>query len=94
MPRSSPPSAPADITEAPADAGASPSPAAHRYTAPYAVTYVHIPLTCREGDVWAWPDGDAPDDGRWEPTGLPVNTRPDNEPKPEPEGAADHVEEG
>lgn len=92
MPRSSPPPKPDETTPAPADAGASSFPAAHRYTAPYPSTYPDVPLTCREGDVWAWPDGEAPADGRWEPTDLAVNTRPDNEPLPD--APADHAKEG
>lgn len=82
MPRTSPPAA----DQAPAEPQLT-APATHRYCAPYTSTYPQIPLTCREGDVWAWPDGQAPADGRWEPTDLPVNTRPDNEP-------AEPVEEG
>ena len=92
MPRTTPPPESADLPPAPADA-VEPAPAgAHRYTAPYASTYPHIPLTCREGDVWAWPDGIAPPDGRWEPTDLPVNTRPDNELLPD--APADTAKEG
>jgi hypothetical protein len=93
MPRTTPPPEPTETSEAPADAGALSAPAAHIYTAPYPVTYPHIPLTCREGDVWAWPDGIAPADGRWAVTDLPVNTHPDNEPRPAI-SPADTVEEG
>jgi hypothetical protein len=93
MPRNTPPPETTEVPEAPADTGASPSPGAHVYIAPYPVTYPHIPLTCRPGDVWAWPDATPPADGRWEPTDLPVNTSPDNEPRPVA-APADTVEEG
>lgn len=54
-----------------------------RYVGTRTLTYPHVPITVRPGDVVDLPDPD-PDDGLFEATTAPVTRWPDNDPRSAP----------